>query len=172
PARPDPKGGAVGGAEGGHLPPRGRGRKGGCRGGRRRGDYRRERARTQHQRSGRQIARAATMTGLSMRAAQEPAATASSRASAEVRPAPELTVVVPTLNERENVPKLVERIGAALLGIDWELMFVDDDSSDDTAGDAQNNGRSGAPHPRPPRRRPRRPPRPGPPPLAGRAPPP
>src|SRR5262249_61742178 len=162
PARPDPKGGAVGGAEGGHLPPRGRGRKGGCRGGRRRGDYRRERARTQHQRSGRQIARAATMTGLSMRAAQEPAATASSRASAEVRPAPELTVVVPTLNERENVPKLVERIGAALLGIDWELMFVDDDSSDDTAGNAQTQGRSGAPlrrlPPTPPRRRP--PPRP------------
>jgi dolichol-phosphate mannosyltransferase len=84
------------------------------------------------------------MTGLSMRAAQEPAATASSRASAEVRPAPELTIVVPTLNERENVPKLVERIEAALVSIDWELMFVDDDSPDDTARIAKTMGRSDA----------------------------
>jgi dolichol-phosphate mannosyltransferase len=60
---------------------------------------------------------------------------------AEIRAAPELTVVVPTLNERDNVPKLVERIGAALPGVDWELMFVDDDSPDGTAALAKTLGR-------------------------------
>ena len=59
---------------------------------------------------------------------------------AEIRAAPELTVVVPTLNERDNVPKLVERIDAALPGVDWELMFVDDDSPDGTAAVAKTLG--------------------------------
>src|SRR3982751_5440010 len=47
-------------------------------------------------------------------------------------PAPriELTVVVPTFNERTNVPLLVERLGEALAGIAWEAVFVDDDSPD------------------------------------------
>ena len=48
------------------------------------------------------------------------------------RPA-ELVVVVPTLNERENVPLLVERLNRALAGIAWEVIFVDDDSPDGTA---------------------------------------
>src|ERR1051325_1799750 len=47
----------------------------------------------------------------------------------------ELTVVVPTFNERTNVPLLVERLGQALAGIAWEVVFVDDDSPDQT-GDA------------------------------------
>ena len=66
------------------------------------------------------------------------------RAAAEFRAAPELTIVVPTLNERDNVPDLVERIGAALPGIDWELMFVDDDSPDGTAAIAKAMGGSDA----------------------------
>ena len=45
----------------------------------------------------------------------------------------ELTVVVPTYNERDNVAVLVERIGAALAGVSaWEVVFVDDDSPDGT----------------------------------------
>jgi len=46
---------------------------------------------------------------------------------------PELTVVVPTFNERDNVGLLVERLDAALAGIPWEVVFVDDDSPDGTA---------------------------------------
>jgi len=45
----------------------------------------------------------------------------------------ELCVVIPTLNERDNVPVLVERLDAALAGIAWEAIFVDDDSPDGTA---------------------------------------
>ena len=46
---------------------------------------------------------------------------------------PELAVVIPTLNERENILALVERLEAALAGIRWEAVFVDDDSPDGTA---------------------------------------
>jgi dolichol-phosphate mannosyltransferase len=47
--------------------------------------------------------------------------------------APELAIVIPTLNERENVPLLVERLNMALAGLCWEAIFVDDDSADGTA---------------------------------------
>lgn len=47
--------------------------------------------------------------------------------------APELTVVVPTFNERDNVQPLLNLIAAALEGVDWEVIFVDDDSTDGTA---------------------------------------
>ena len=46
--------------------------------------------------------------------------------------APELAVVVPTYNEAANVAEIVRRVGAALAGIDWEIVFVDDDSPDET----------------------------------------
>lgn len=45
----------------------------------------------------------------------------------------EIGVVVPTFNERLNVPALVERLAAALDGVAWEVIFVDDDSPDGTA---------------------------------------
>jgi len=45
----------------------------------------------------------------------------------------ELAVVIPTLNERENVAALIDRLGTALAGIRWEAVFVDDDSPDGTA---------------------------------------
>ena len=48
-------------------------------------------------------------------------------------PAGELSVVVPCYNERPNVPVLVERLRAALAGIAWEAIFVDDNSPDGTA---------------------------------------
>jgi dolichol-phosphate mannosyltransferase len=58
--------------------------------------------------------------------------------------APELSIVVPTYNEAENVPLLVEKLNVALAGIDWEVIFVDDDSRDGTArvarGLAQTSG--------------------------------
>jgi dolichol-phosphate mannosyltransferase len=48
-------------------------------------------------------------------------------------PAPELAVVIPTYKEAGNVAELVRRVGTALDGIVWELIFVDDDSPDGTA---------------------------------------
>ncbi len=45
----------------------------------------------------------------------------------------ELTVVVPTFNERANVGPLVELLDRALDGVAWEVLFVDDDSPDGTA---------------------------------------
>jgi dolichol-phosphate mannosyltransferase len=45
----------------------------------------------------------------------------------------QLSVVVPTFNERGNVATLVERLDAALIGIAWEVIFVDDNSPDGTA---------------------------------------
>lgn len=68
----------------------------------------------------------------------------------EVRPTPkpaplELTIVVPTFNESANVAALVEKLEKALVGIEWEVVFVDDDSPDQTAEIvskvAQNNKR-------------------------------
>lgn len=45
----------------------------------------------------------------------------------------ELSVVVPTFNERGNVGRLVAALDQALKGISWEVIFVDDDSPDETA---------------------------------------
>ena len=52
---------------------------------------------------------------------------------ADQRAAPELAVVIPTLNERDNVPLVVERLNRVLAGVRWEAIFVDDDSPDGTA---------------------------------------
>lgn len=46
---------------------------------------------------------------------------------------PELSVVIPTFKERGNIPVLVRRLDAALAGLAWEVIFVDDDSPDGTA---------------------------------------
>lgn len=45
----------------------------------------------------------------------------------------ELAVIVPTFCEADNVEELVRRLGAALEGIAWEAIFVDDHSPDGTA---------------------------------------
>src|SRR3546814_12544161 len=42
---------------------------------------------------------------------------------------PELSVIVPTFNEAPNVELVVGALVVALRGIDWEVIFVDDDSS-------------------------------------------
>jgi dolichol-phosphate mannosyltransferase len=57
---------------------------------------------------------------------------------------PELTVVVPTFNERDNVLPLVERLRAALADERWEAIFVDDNSPDGTATAVRALGASDA----------------------------
>jgi dolichol-phosphate mannosyltransferase len=49
------------------------------------------------------------------------------------QPGPELSVIVPTFNERENIPRLIELLKIALRGIAWEVIFVDDNSPDGSA---------------------------------------
>jgi dolichol-phosphate mannosyltransferase len=46
--------------------------------------------------------------------------------------APQLSVVVPTFNERDNVTTLFRRLEATLKGIPFEVIFVDDNSPDGT----------------------------------------
>jgi dolichol-phosphate mannosyltransferase len=46
---------------------------------------------------------------------------------------PEISIVIPTFNEKENVPELVRLVASAMAGIHWELIFVDDNSPDGTA---------------------------------------
>ena len=45
---------------------------------------------------------------------------------------PALSVVVPLYNEEENVPILQRELTAALAGLDYEIVFVDDGSKDST----------------------------------------
>jgi dolichol-phosphate mannosyltransferase len=45
---------------------------------------------------------------------------------------PELAIVIPTFNERDNIGAVLEKIEDALPGVRWEVIFVDDDSTDGT----------------------------------------
>ncbi len=45
----------------------------------------------------------------------------------------ELSLVIPTYNEAENVEELIERTTASLRNVDFEAIFVDDGSPDGTA---------------------------------------
>jgi dolichol-phosphate mannosyltransferase len=49
-----------------------------------------------------------------------------------------LTVVVPCYNERANVQPMVQALDEALKGMDWEVVFVDDNSPDGTAQAARD----------------------------------
>jgi dolichol-phosphate mannosyltransferase len=53
----------------------------------------------------------------------------------------ELCIVVPTFNERNNVLPLVEELCEVLQAIEWEIVFVDDDSMDGTAKVVRELGR-------------------------------
>jgi len=44
----------------------------------------------------------------------------------------QLSVVVPTFNERDNVEVLFRKLEAALAGVAWEVIYVDDNSPDGT----------------------------------------
>jgi dolichol-phosphate mannosyltransferase len=46
---------------------------------------------------------------------------------------PELSVVVPTFNERDNVVPLFRKLETALAGRAWEVIYVDDNSPDGTS---------------------------------------
>lgn len=46
---------------------------------------------------------------------------------------PEISIVVPTFSEAENITELYTRLSAVLGSESWELIFVDDDSPDGTA---------------------------------------
>jgi len=56
-------------------------------------------------------------------------------------PPPELAVIVPIYNEAGNIEALTERLQHSLQGLDWELIFVDDDSPDGSADKAQEIAR-------------------------------
>jgi len=45
----------------------------------------------------------------------------------------ELSIIVPTFNERDNVRPFLQNLDKALDGVAWEAIFVDDDSVDSTA---------------------------------------
>lgn len=51
-----------------------------------------------------------------------------------------LSIIVPTYNERENVPELMAKIEVCLKGFDFEIVFVDDESPDGTADLAESLG--------------------------------
>ena len=53
-----------------------------------------------------------------------------------------VTIVVPTYNERLNIRPLVSLLENALTGIDWEVVFVDDDSPDGTADEVRELAKS------------------------------
>ena len=45
---------------------------------------------------------------------------------------PEVSIVIPTFNERDNIRVLIARLEQAMAGVQWEIVFVDDDSPDGT----------------------------------------
>jgi dolichol-phosphate mannosyltransferase len=55
---------------------------------------------------------------------------------------PDLAVVLPTFNERENVAAVLSALERALEGIDYEVVIVDDDSDDGTAAAARHFAQS------------------------------
>src|SRR4051812_8585125 len=52
--------------------------------------------------------------------------------SSQAAVTPDLSVVVPTFNERDNVTALFRKLEAALQGHAWEVIYVDDNSADGT----------------------------------------
>ena len=58
--------------------------------------------------------------------------------------APELCVIVPVLNEEGNVAPLVDKLREALAAIEWEMVFVDDGSTDGTRAAVAAIGRTDA----------------------------
>ena len=49
-----------------------------------------------------------------------------------------ISIIIPTYNERDNILPLVERIHQVLSDYDYEILFIDDNSSDGTAELAAN----------------------------------
>jgi glycosyltransferase involved in cell wall biosynthesis len=53
-----------------------------------------------------------------------------------------LSVIVPVMNEEENIAPLIQRISDALLDMEHEVIFVDDGSQDGTVAAIQKNARA------------------------------
>lgn len=49
-----------------------------------------------------------------------------------------ISVIIPTYNEKDNIPRLTQRIGRVLSGYNYEVIFVDDGSPDGTADVVKN----------------------------------
>ena len=58
-------------------------------------------------------------------------------AQTQTTPRVELSVVLPTYKERDNIVELIRRLDATLAGVAWEAIFVDDNSPDGTADAAK-----------------------------------
>jgi dolichol-phosphate mannosyltransferase len=56
----------------------------------------------------------------------------SSHSQFQPKNAQKLTIIIPTLNEVDNVVPLITQLEAVLRSISWSALFVDDDSSDGT----------------------------------------
>src|SRR5690348_10670288 len=55
---------------------------------------------------------------------------------------PVLSVIVPCYNERPNVAPMIAKLDAALAGIAWEVIYVDDNSPDGTAQEVRHIARN------------------------------
>ena len=60
------------------------------------------------------------------------------RSSLEPAHRTELSIVLPTYKEKDNVAELIRRLDSVLTGIEWEAIFVDDNSPDGTAEAAKS----------------------------------
>ena len=58
-------------------------------------------------------------------------------AGATTSPSLELSVVIPTYKERQNIAPLLAALQTSLQGINWEVIFVDDHSPDHTADEVR-----------------------------------
>jgi len=54
----------------------------------------------------------------------------------------EITVVIPTFNERDNVSPIIDAIERSLRSISWDVIFVDENSPDGTADHVQSIARN------------------------------
>lgn len=78
--------------------------------------------------------RSATMTAdLSTSAQRAEVVDSLSSSAQDNRRSPILSVIVPTFNERSNISTVIEALDRSLIGFEWEVIFVDDDSPDGTA---------------------------------------
>lgn len=55
--------------------------------------------------------------------------------------APAISIVIPLYNEQDNVAELQRQISEAMAGLDYELVLVDDGSTDETAARVQTSDR-------------------------------
>ena len=72
----------------------------------------------------------------------DPAAIHPDPAGTPAASVPALSVVVPCYNERPNVAPMIASLDAALRGIDWEVIYVDDDSPDGTTAEVRRIART------------------------------